>query len=119
MKRLAIILAILFFIAAAEWGALTRTKQYTDSLSLRLTALSSEASPLPALEALEEEWTVRRKTLGLFLHEKPMDEFERLLRKTMIHAALGSPDTAFLLLEAAEAAENIWHSERPSLQNIL
>ena len=119
MKRLILIFAILLFIAVGEYTALFRTKQYTDSLSAALTSLSSEEAPLRALETLEKEWFSRRKLMSLFLHERSMDEFERLLYRAKLHAAADDSDTALLLLEAAAAAENIWQSERADLQNIL
>ena len=119
MKRLVLILSILFFIAVGEYTALARTKQYTDDLSLKLTALCEESFPLSKLEELEKEWHNRRKTMGLFLHERPLDEFERLLSEAKIRAGQNSSDTPFLLLEAAAAAGKIWENERPSLRNIL
>jgi len=124
MKRLAVIVTILTAIVLLEgWGAFW-LRDYSEELSVRLTALSEQVDKAPGrvlgeLTGIREEWTERRKILSIYIHENPMDNFERDLTQAIFRLEKGDGEAALWMRMAADAATEIWEREKPTIQNIL
>lgn len=124
MKRLSLIVAILTVIVLLEsWGALW-LRDYSEELSAELTSLSGQvdSSPDAVLEELTRihgEWTKRRKILSIYIHENPMDSFERDLTEAILRLEEEDGEAALWMRLAADAAAEIWEREKPTVQNIL
>lgn len=124
MKRLTVIVTILTAIVLLEgWGAFW-LRDYSERLSGSLTALSGQVDGAPdrvlrELTGIREEWTERRKILSIYIHESPMDNFERDLTQALLRLENGDGEAALWMKMAADAATEIWERERPTIQNIL
>lgn len=128
MKRMVIMLSIVGTILAC--GAVTQVwlHQYTEDMSVQLELLSEavgKGDPVRhEIGAILSEWDQCQKHMGIWASENVLDQVESHLKNAEMLSHYPDDETyrhqlRLELLNAADAAEELWQKEKISIQNIL
>ena len=128
MKRMVIMLSIVGTIFACGTVSQVWLQGYTKNVSVQLTQLSEDVGSGNGVQheisALLAEWHQYQKWLGVWTMENNLDPLESHLKNAEVLAGYPEDETyrhqlRLELLNAADAAEELWEKEKVSLQNIL
>lgn len=128
MKRMVIMLSIVGTIFACGTVSQVWLQGYTKNVSEQLTQLSEDVGSGNGVQheisALLAEWHQYQKWLGVWTMENNLDPLESHLKNAEVLAGYPKDETyrhqlRLELLNAADAAEELWEKEKVSLQNIL
>ena len=128
MKRMVIMLSIVGTIFACGTVSQVWLQGYTKNVSEQLTQLSEDVGSgngvQQEISALLAEWHQYQKWLGVWTMENNLDPLESHLKHAEVLAGYPEDETyrhqlRLELLNAADAAEELWEKEKVSLQNIL
>ena len=128
MKRMVIMLSIVGTIFACGTVSQVWLQGYTKNVSEQLTQLSEDVGSGNGVQheisALLAEWHQYQKWLGVWMMENNLDPLESHLKNAEVLAGYPEDETyrhqlRLELLNAADAAEELWEKEKVSLQNIL
>ena len=128
MKRMVIMLSIVGTIFACGTVSQVWLQGYTKNVSVQLTQLSEDVGSRNGVQheisALLAEWHQYQKWLGVWTMENNLDPLESHLKNAEVLAGYPEDETyrhqlRLELLNAADAAEELWEKEKVSLQNIL
>lgn len=128
MKRMVIMLSIVGTIFACGTVSQVWLQGYTKNVFEQLTQLSEDVGSGNGVQheisALLAEWHQYQKWLGVWTMENNLDPLESHLKNAEVLAGYPEDETyrhqlRLELLNAADAAEELWEKEKVSLQNIL
>ena len=76
------------------------------------------------LRAIYADWEEYQRMLGIAIREEHLDEVEKHMKRAEFLTRLpeeqqNKEELAMELMEAADAAEELWQKEKISIQNIL
>lgn len=128
MKRMVILLSLVGVILASGAASQIWLHQYTRNLKKQMEQLSFSAvqgeQVQTELRAIYADWEEYQRMLGMTIREEHLDEVEKHMKRAEFIIRLpeeqqNREELAMELLEAADAAEELWQKEKISIQNIL
>ena len=125
MKRLTIISCLLSLILGAGIWSIAWLGKCTEELSAGLSAAAELArrdseKALDDLQAIQGRWEEVKKTIGLFIHEEPLEEFSYSLSEFIATLELGrQTDFQIKARQTVFALEDLYRRELPTLTNIF
>lgn len=128
MKRMVIMLSIVGTILACGTVSQVWLHRYTDDMSTQLSLLSEAVGNGDQVQheisAILSEWEQCQKRLGIWTSENTLDQLESHLKNAEMLSHYPYDETyrhqlRLELLNAADAAEELWQKEKVSIQNIL
>ena len=128
MKRMVILLSLVGVILASGAASQIWLHQYTRNLKEQMEQLSFSAvqgeQVQIELRAIYADWEEYQRMLGMTIREEHLDEVEKHMKRAEFITRLpeeqqNREELAMELLEAADAAEELWQKEKISIQNIL
>ncbi len=123
-----ILLSLVGVILASGAATQKWLYSYTTGFSAQMESLSISAQNgekvLHEIQAVHADWERYQKWLGAAIHEENLNDLESHIKRAEMLAGFPENevyrrDLVLELLEAADAAEELWQKEKLSLQNIL
>ena len=128
MKRMVILLSLVGVILSSGAASQVWLHQYTRDLKEQMEQLSFSAvqgeKVQTELRAIYADWEEYQRMLGIAIREEHLDEVEKHMKRAEFLTRLAEEqqnkeELAMELMEAADAAEELWQKEKISIQNIL
>ena len=128
MKRMVILLSMVGAILAGGLAVQHWLSDYTLQLSQQMESLSDSAergeNVLTEVRAVHADWECFQRRLGAVIHEETLNDLESHIKRSEMlaefpHNEVYRRDLVLELLEAADAAGELYQKECLSLQNIF
>lgn len=128
MKRMVVLLSLVGVIFASGAASQIWLHQYTRGLKEQMEQLSHAAvqgeQVQAEIRAIYADWEEYQRMLGMAVREEHLDEVEKHMKRAEFMTRLPAEqqnreELAMELLEAADAADELWQKEKISIQNIL
>lgn len=128
MKRMVIMLSIVGTILACGAASQVWLHDYTEDMSTQLNLLSEAVGNGDQVQheisAILADWDQCQKKLSVWMSENNLDQVETHLKSAEMLSHYPDDETyrhqlRLELLNAADAAEELWQKEKVSIQNIL
>ncbi len=128
MKRMVILLSLVGVILGSGVASQVWLHNYTLELKQQMEQLSYSAGlgeeVQTELRAIYSDWEAYQKRLGATIREENLNEVEKHMKRAELLTRMTDQqeirqELVMELMEAADAAEELWQKEKISLQNIL